>query len=180
MSNMGHRPRAPFGLARCPFSPLFRPHSAGGAARGSQPYDGPIFVLRASQLLYSIRIGHTDWGLAWIGPLGGPIYGRQSLPRTTPAGACAPPGGGATRGGGGVRAPCTVRRDSDHTKRAPSAGRGKGRPTGPFTTTGIPCSVLVLLRASSVLRAGAGCGGGCRCGANDGRWPLPRRIEGGG
>jgi hypothetical protein len=36
VSNMGHRsPRLCVARARCPFSPLLRPYSSGGAARGS-------------------------------------------------------------------------------------------------------------------------------------------------
>jgi hypothetical protein len=49
---------APFGRARCPFLPLVTPYSPGGAAaRGSHTGQFSCFVLRTSQLFYSIRIG---------------------------------------------------------------------------------------------------------------------------
>jgi hypothetical protein len=50
---------APFARARCPFSPLPRPYSPGGAARGSHTGHGPIFVFRVSYL--AVASYHPYW-----------------------------------------------------------------------------------------------------------------------
>ena len=68
---------APFARARCPFSPLLRPHFPGGAARGSHAGQFSCFGPRSCFIAFVLDIPNGVW------PLNGAV-GRAYLRETVP------------------------------------------------------------------------------------------------
>ena len=54
---------APFARARCPFSPLLRPYSSGGAARGSHTGQFSCFGPRSCFIAFELDIPNGVWPL---------------------------------------------------------------------------------------------------------------------
>jgi hypothetical protein len=63
VSNMGHRSPHPFGRGRCPFSPLLRPYSPGGAVRGSHTGQFSCFGPRSCFIAHVLDIPNGVWPL---------------------------------------------------------------------------------------------------------------------
>jgi hypothetical protein len=80
VSNMGHRsPHLRVLGAHFHHSPLLRPYSPGGAARGSHATGQfSCFGPRSCFIAFVLDIPNGGFG-RWLGPLGGPIYVKQCL-----------------------------------------------------------------------------------------------------
>jgi hypothetical protein len=68
---------APFARARCPFSPLLRPHSPGGAARGSHTGQFSCFGPRSFFIAFVLDIPN---GLQTLDRAVGRAYIRERIP----------------------------------------------------------------------------------------------------
>ena len=70
---------APFARARCPFSPLLRPYSPGGAARGSHTGQFSCFGPRSCFIAFVLDIPNGVWPLDRAV---GRAYIRETVPST--------------------------------------------------------------------------------------------------